>query len=155
MKYINILFLSYSILFFLTGCCSYCAPISGHELIGITLIDKNTGEQILLSGINQEFLFLSEADNPSKLSGSGLDLVLDLSNAKKKGMNDKLTFVRRIGSDYTIAEFVVEYEIYGDSDCCDLRSVKVKNFRNNCTNPNVELIMTGGRVDKIKIMVDL
>ena len=85
---------------------------------------------------------------------SNPSLELDLSLAKKKSIEDILT-LKWYECNRIIAELAVEYEIYGDSECCDTRSVKVKNIKSVCSNPNLEFIEVDGRVNKIKIMVEL
>jgi len=149
----------YTLIFLISGCCNYCAESQDHEIIGITLYDKNTGELIENNVKALNFNLESESNNQSILiykEHSNPPLRLNLSVAKEKGMEDKLKLEWTEGCNCLVAELVVEYDIYLDKECCSsYRSVKVRNINSVCTDPNLEFIEVGGRVNEIRIMVDL
>ena len=153
MKNITALLLLYT--FLISGCCTYCAE-GPSVYIGITLYDKDTGDLIQDNVGRGDFQFTSQEHNHSFLkynSGSNPSLELDLSLAKKKSMEDILT-LKWWECNCIIAELAVEYELH-DNECCDTRSVKVKNIKSVCTNPNLEFVEVDERVNEIKIMVEL
>jgi len=149
----------YVLIFLISGCCNYCAESQDHELIGISLYDKSTGELIEEGVEAQNFELESESNNQSILTSKqfqSLPLILNLSVAREKGTEDKLKLKWTEGCNCVIAELAVEYVLWLDNDCCDsYRSVKVTNIKSVCTDPDLEFIETNGRVSEIKIMVEI
>lgn len=155
MKKIATLFTLSLFLFSLNSCCtSYCAEASYTNVISLELYNKNSGERIL-DNLDRNYLILSsESQNDSEIEATGEDVVLNLSIAKKSGMVDVLTLMWT-DCDCTIATFEVSYTLNGDKKCCSNRSVLIKEFKNYCTDPDVEIIKTGNNYTKVKIMIDL